>query len=365
LDEKELVTEQEKMKMKMRINKYTRIVVFLFLGVLAIIPLELKAQEYNRLLRLKGTWKFSIGDRQEWSLKDYNDTSWDDVYVPSTWEDEGFYGYDGYAWYRKSFTISEKDKNKKLVLRLGMIDDVDEVYLNGVAIGKTGSFPPNFITAWQVERNYIIPQEFLDFKRENILAVRVYDHEYGGGIYSGEVGIYELEYGVDILSVLEGKWKFKTGDNLDWKAPALNDGSWKTVNVPSRWEFNGYPDYDGFAWYRKSFKWTSKTNDKYVVVMLGKIDDIDETYLNGELIGSTGDMISDPLVGINNDDYQHIRGYLISLDKLKKDNVLAVRVYDRGGEGGIYEGPIGILALDDYKDYLQKGKRKGKFFLGF
>lgn len=351
--------------MNKRISTYIRIVVFLFLGVLAVVPQELKAQEYSRIKRLKGNWKFSIGDKMQWSLKDFNDSDWDEVYVPSTWEEEGFYGYDGYAWYRKSFTISERYKNKKLVLRLGMIDDVDEVYMNGVAIGKTGSFPPQYLTAWQMERNYIIPQEFLDFQKENVIAVRVYDHEYGGGIYTGDIGIYELEYGVDIITLLEGEWKFKTGDNLNWKTPALNDGAWKTVNAPSRWEFSGFPTYDGFAWYRKSFKWTKKINEKFLVVMLGKIDDIDETYLNGELIGSTGDMISGPLLGINDQAYQHIRGYLISVDKLMNNNVLAVRVFDRGGEGGIWEGPVGIATLEDYKDYIQKGKRKGKFFFGF
>ena len=343
------------------------IIIFL-IGILAFTGIrnEINAQAYNRVQKLSGYWKFSIGDRQEWALKNYNDSDWDEVYVPSTWEDEGFNGYDGYAWYRKSFTIDKDDINKKLVLKLGRIDDVDQVFLNGVEIGRTGEFPPDFITAWEIERIYLLPEQYLDYDKENVLAVRIYDQQYGGGIYAGEVGIFELDYGLDLYVALDGKWKFSTGDNLEWKNENMNDNSWTKMNVPSRWEYHGFLNYDGYAWYRTSFIWNRNIKDDYVVVMLGKIDDIDEAYLNGELIGMTGgNMMAASIVGINENAWQIIRGYLIPKSKLKKENTLAVRVFDKSGEGGIWEGPVGITSIEEFKDYIGQEKKKGKFFLGF
>ena len=48
-----------------------------------------------------------------------------------------------------------------LYLVLGRIDDADEVYLNGKLIGKSGNFPPEYITAYNKVRRYNIPQGIL------------------------------------------------------------------------------------------------------------------------------------------------------------------------------------------------------------
>jgi hypothetical protein len=37
-----------------------------------------------------------------------------------------------------------------------------------------------------------------------------------------------------------------------------------------------------------------------------------------------------------------------------KDNVIAVRVYDQEGRGGIYEGPITLLPRSEYKQFWRK-----------
>ena len=50
--------------------------------------------------------------------------------------------------------------------------------------------------------------------------------------------------------------------------------------------------------------------------MLGKIDDVDQTFLNGNLIGSTGDLITIPLIenynDASNNEYKSLRGYKIN-----------------------------------------------------
>ena len=48
---------------------------------------------------------------------------------------------------RKHFRLPQGAENKSLYLRLGCVDDISEVYLNGHIVGITGDFPPDFRTA--------------------------------------------------------------------------------------------------------------------------------------------------------------------------------------------------------------------------
>ena len=45
-----------------------------------------------------------------------------EFFMPGTWEDQGFPGYDGYAWYRIRFQMPTQYNNKTLVLKLGYIE---------------------------------------------------------------------------------------------------------------------------------------------------------------------------------------------------------------------------------------------------
>ena len=64
-----------------------------------------------------------------------DDNYWKEIFVPAYWEVQGYKNYDGFAWYRKSFVLPEKYSGIKLVLMLGMIDDIDQTYINGTLIG--------------------------------------------------------------------------------------------------------------------------------------------------------------------------------------------------------------------------------------
>ena len=130
---------------------------------------------------LAGYWQFSIGDREEWISPKYDDSKWESIKVPSPWEDQGFNGYNGYGFYRKKVVIPDELRDRMLYLFLGYIDDVDEVYFNGHKIGSTGSFPPQYISAYNAERKYYIPEEIINFNGTNLIAVKVYDSYMVGG----------------------------------------------------------------------------------------------------------------------------------------------------------------------------------------
>ncbi len=293
-------------------------------------------------INLSKEWQFSIGDNEKWASVEYNDGNWENIRVPATWENEGFNGYDGYAWYRVHFDGSKLNKNQAQFLILGFIDDVDETYLNGKLIGKSGRFPPRFRTAYSSNRKYHIPAGAINFEGDNVIAVRVYDVHLDGGIVSGRPGIYASEGSEDLLQDLYGSWKFKKYNDRSFSQTNLDDDHWETLLVPSFWDNQGYRSFDGTAWYRKHFTLTfTPEKGKIYYLILGRIDDFDITYLNGTEIGRTDD-------GKNfgeSQSYQQMRIYEIpeGLLDLSGNNVIAVKVHDLGGEGGIYKGPIGII----------------------
>jgi len=306
-------------------------------------------------------WRFEIGDNLHWADPNFDDDNWEKINVPSAWEEEGFPGYDGYAWYRVKFKFKEVNKKSNFYLKLGVIDDCDVAFVNGNMVGFNGSFPPDYVTAHQNHREYIIPKEFLNFDGPNVIAVRVFDDHGQGGIKWGDVGVYEQK--IELFSIVElsGRWKFKKGDDMEWKYPDYSDENWSNIFVPGIWQMQGYKDYIGFAWYRREFPIKKHWKDTSLIMMLGKIDDLDETYLNGRLLGKTGKIEKiDGEIPVHGWEYTTMRAYYIPKDLLNYGgmNTLAVRVYDGRTNGGIYEGPIRIITREQYLEFKNNKNSK-------
>jgi cephalosporin-C deacetylase len=145
--------------------------------------------------------------------------------------------------------------------------------------------------------------------------------------------------------LLPAIWKFQTGDNPEWSKPSFNDSGWKDISVNDVWEKQGYPAYDGYAWYRAKVVIPSKFRaeaEKYggFLLKLGKIDDADYTYFNGSFLAKTGELPPNFESKWNTD-----RDYLLPSAGIlwDKPNTIAVRVYDLSGNGGIYEGPVNLI----------------------
>ena len=112
-----------------------------------------------------------------------------------------------------------------------------------------------------------------------------------------------------------------------WADPALDDAQWATLQVPGLWEGQGYDGLDGVAWYRTTFDLTEAEAAAGATLGLGMIDDNDITWLNGQEIGRT--------IG-----YNKPRAYRAPASVLRAGrNVLAIRVEDGGGGGGLYGQP--------------------------
>jgi sialate O-acetylesterase len=312
--------------------------------------LSLHAQSWKSVQSLEGNWKFEIGDDSTWNNPKLNDSKWNEIHVPSPWEDQGYAGYDGYAWYRKHFKFTGGHRGAPLYLLIGSIDDVGEVYLNGMLIGFSGKFPPDIIPGALNLQSYYIPRGYL-IDGDNVIAVRVYDLRLDGGITHGPVGIYEPQNYIQPDLDLSGKWKFTTGDNMDWARESFDDSKWNAIVVPTPWETQGYREYDGFGWYRIKFVVPEHLKNERLTLLLGKIDDIDEVYLNGSRIGRTGKMRKWTEQADLSTEYLVERAYDIPTGLLHTsgENTIAVRVLDVWLHGGIYDGPIGIIRATNYQ----------------
>lgn len=321
---------------------------------IVLFPLALMANEMRQILNLNGYWRFCIGDNPEYASVSYNDAHWVKIRVPGRWEDQGYPEYDGYAWYRYSFKLHSVDPNSNLYLIVGYIDDVDAVYVNGKFLKRTGQFPPYYRSAYNEERVYMIPPEMLHSDEENVIAVRVYDGGGEGGIVKGRVGLF-VKSTVRLKINLSGQWKFTEGDNVAYSQYDFDDSKWTDLRVPGIWESEGI-DYNGYAWYRKEVSIRNIYDDKKLILILGKIDDMDETYFNGVKIGRMARFPDEGYTDgyfdfYRNDRYYYIPAHLI---KWNEKNSIAVRVYDVTGDGGIYDGPVGITTQDELIKFKQR-----------
>ncbi|HEX6224665.1 MAG TPA: PVC-type heme-binding CxxCH protein [Chryseolinea sp.] len=106
-----------------------------------------------------------------------------------------------------------------------------------------------------------------------------------------------------------------------------NDAAWKQMTLPQNFEKGGL-NIDGLVWFRKAIDLPKSAAGKKGVVSLGPVDDSDITWVNGTQVG-----------GIERKRNEK-RIYEIPAGVLKGGkNVIAVRVEDHAGNGGMYGGP--------------------------
>jgi sialate O-acetylesterase len=111
-----------------------------------------------------------------------------------------------------------------------------------------------------------------------------------------------------------------------WSAVDLDTNGWSPMTLPTLWESAGYPDFDGVFWFRRTFDLPQDWDGGDALLRLGAIDDIDTTWINGTVVGATSG-------------WTQPRGYRVPGHLLKRGaNVIAVRVLDTGGGGGLYGG---------------------------
>jgi hypothetical protein len=124
---------------------------------------------------LDGPWQFHVGDNPAWAEPGLDDSTgqggWEQLTADQPWGLQGHESYAGYAWYRRHITISPAEgASPDVALMIPAIDDVYEIYWNGVPVGHLGSFPPHVDFY-----SFLAPQTYgLGPVRSGVLAMRVF-----------------------------------------------------------------------------------------------------------------------------------------------------------------------------------------------
>lgn len=153
---------------------------------------------------------------------------------------------------------------------------------------------------------------------------------------------------------LAGTWKIKEGDNPGRSKRVFDDSDWLPTEIPGGWERDALPGFDGVAWYRVSFDLapmdTEYWADTEPALFMGAIDDADVTYLNGKKIGASGLFPPEEVTA-----WDQPRLYPFDPSLLRtSNNVIAVRVSDWGGGGGIWRGPVAVGSESEFR-LMMKG----------
>jgi len=115
------------------------------------------------------------------------------------------------------------------------------------------------------------------------------------------------------------------GMDEKWMKPGTDYSSWKTMNLPVLWENAGYPLLDGVVWFSYEFILSAEDINGNGELHLGKIDDSDITWFNGQQVGEMK-------WGYDTERIYTIPAELLVAGK----NVITIRVDDPRGLGGIH-----------------------------
>ena len=122
------------------------------------------------------------------------------------------------------------------------------------------------------------------------------------------------------------------GSRAGWQNTTVDDSAWKAISLPGYFQDAGIPELSGIngvVWFRRTFDLSAGGAGAAVLHL--KADDYDTTWVNGTLVGATG--------GANSE-----RRYQIAASLLKPTgNVIAVRVLDTYGKGGLWGDPANLV----------------------
>lgn len=148
------------------------------------------------------------------------------------------------------------------------------------------------------------------------------------------------------MVILTGAWPFQVdpqdrGEQLGWHRSEFKPEGWKNLRLDAFWEDQGFGEpapegYNGVAWYRILFRAPAHLSGTKVRLRLGAVDESCQVWVNGQKVGEfVYDPIKEPY-GWNTPREVEISGAV----SFGRENMVAVRVGDKAGKGGIWKGAL-------------------------
>lgn len=170
---------------------------------------QLALTDYNRFQELntekRNQFEIALkndkGMAERWYIPSTDITSWSEMRVPCAWVSTELGRSVGNVWYCYKIQLSERAADKPAILSLGIIDDGDMVWVNGVKVGEGYGADKR--------RIYDIPEKLL-VNGENTITVRVNNSSYTGGFIAEPEDYYlEIKAKGKLRYPLAGKWKYR------------------------------------------------------------------------------------------------------------------------------------------------------------
>ncbi len=158
-------------------------------------------------------------------------------------------------------------------------------------------------------------------------------------------------------TLLDGAWRFHTGDDPGWASANTDDSGWETIDMTASpgshdgdvglpdyvggWMAHGHAGYHGYAWYRRAVM-VPAGHASWDILGPTLVEHGYELYWNGHLLGGSGRLpgpVPRCVVGT-----RPLR-FALPADAAATRGVLAVRAYKRPGGasadgGGMHSVPI-------------------------
>jgi sialate O-acetylesterase len=147
-------------------------------------------------------WRERTGDapgQEPWHASDQ--LQWSRVKAIAPWEqwgDPAFANFNGYVWARRRITLTPAEAKGGATLSLGVIDDLDQTWVNGVGVGSTFS--------WSQGRDYRIAPGILR-AGENEIIVNIGD-SWGLGGFQGPAERLKLTFADGLAKPLGEGWEY-------------------------------------------------------------------------------------------------------------------------------------------------------------
>jgi len=137
------------------------------------------------ILKLPDQWLFRLdpketGEGENWFLPGTDLSDYKPISISDIWENQGYAGYDGSAWYDLDITIPQTD-SKRVWLLFGAVDDSWKAWMDGEPIGHSVGAPGDI---WDKPAAVDITGKYKPGMPAH-LVVKVNDIAGGGGIWRG------------------------------------------------------------------------------------------------------------------------------------------------------------------------------------
>jgi sialate O-acetylesterase len=210
-------------------------------------------------------------DGSTWASPNHDASAWKTMKVPGFWESQGATDVDGVVWARKELLLSKEQASRAGLLELGMLDDSDTSYVNGVKVGNTSNR--------YLPRRYNVAASILH-EGKNIIVVRMVDTDGNGGFIKDKR--YRFMSGNEEIP-LEGDWQYEVGISVS----AMPVNSFTKMFYQPATLFNGMLaplipyTIKGFAWYQGESN--SGRAAEYAKLLPAMINDWRSRWHQGEL----------------------------------------------------------------------------------